>query len=150
MAPARPEQTREWRHVADRRAHPTTLWHAIRSPGRRTSFRRAGEGHHAYIDGLARRVVALAAFVYGSAILDALFTLLHLQDGGGEANPLMHLALAHSQTLFLALKIGFTGPAVWVLAAHQQWPLARHSLSGLALGYGAVLGYHLVLCFRWV
>ena len=59
----------------------------------------------------------------------------------------MRLAIAHSQTLFLAVKIGITG-AVGLLAAHQQWPLAVRGLSGLAMGYGAVLVSHLVLCWR--
>ena len=66
----------------DRRAHPTTLWSALRSQGRRTGFRRAGEGHQAYVDGLTRPVMALAVFVYGCAILDALLTLLYLHAGG--------------------------------------------------------------------
>ena len=92
--------------------------------------------------------MVLALFVAASSLLDALLTLLYLEAGGGEANPLMHLAIAHSQTLFLAVKIGLTGSAVWWLAAHQQWPLAARGLSGLALGYGAVLVYHLVLAWR--
>ena len=66
----------------------------------------------------------LALFVLAGSLLDALLTLRHLHQGGSEANSIMHLALTHSQTLFLAVKIGLTGAAVWVLAAHQQWPLA--------------------------
>jgi hypothetical protein len=46
------------------------------------------------------------------------------------------------------VKIGVTGPVVWLLAAHQQWPLAVCGLYGLALAYGAVLVYHLALCLR--
>jgi len=84
------------------------------------------------------------------SLLDACLTLLHLQNGGEEANPLLHLTLAHGPTLFLALKRSLTGAGVWVLAAHQQWPRAARSLHGLALGYGAVLAYHLVLGFRLV
>jgi len=84
------------------------------------------------------------------SLLDACLTLLHLQNGGDEANPLMHLTLAHGPRLFLALKSSLTGAGVWVLAAHQQWPLAARGLHGLALGYGAVLAYHLVLGFRLV
>ena len=49
---------------------------------RRTGFRRAGEGHHAYVDGLAWRIVGLAVLVYVSSLLDALLTLLYLEDGG--------------------------------------------------------------------
>jgi hypothetical protein len=136
------------RRLRDRRRCPTTLWSALRSQGRRHGFRRAGEGYCAYVDGLSWHVVGLALVVYGCAILDALLTLLHLEDGGSEANPLMQLALVQSSTLFLAVKIGLTGPVVWLLAAHQQWPLAVRGLYGLALAYGAVLLYHLVLALR--
>jgi hypothetical protein len=89
--------------------------------------------------------VVLALLVFGGSLLDACLTLLHLHDGGGEANPLMHLALAHGPTAFVALKLSLTGVAVWWLAAHQQWSLAVRGLHALVLGYGIVLIYHLVL-----
>jgi hypothetical protein len=97
------------------------------------------------VDGLAWRVVGLAVLVNLCSSLDALLTLLYLQGGGGEANPLLHLTLLHSSTLFLACKISLTGVGIWALAAHQQWPLATRGLSGLALLYGLVLVYHLLL-----
>jgi hypothetical protein len=92
--------------------------------------------------------VWLAILVYGGSLFDALLALGYLQDGGGEANPLMDLALAHSTTLFLGLKIGLTGAGVWGLAAHQQWPLAVRGLHALVLGYGMVVVYHLVLTYN--
>ncbi len=138
------------RRLRDRRARPTTLCSAGRWHGRRTGFRRAGEGHQAYVDGLARQTVVLSLFVVVGSLLDALLTLRHLQNGGGEANPLMHLALIPSPMVFLALKISLTGVGVWVLAAHQQWPLAARGLHGITLGYGVVLVYHLVLCLQLV
>jgi Domain of unknown function (DUF5658) len=138
------------RRLPDRRACPTTLWSALRLQGRRTGCRRAGEGHHGYVDCLARRTVVLALLVLGLSLLDACFTLLHLADGGSEANPLMHLALAHGPTAFVALKLSLTGGAVWWLAAHQHFPLANRSLHGLTLGYGGVLVYHLLLALRLV
>jgi len=94
------------------------------------------------------QTTGLTVVVYVCSILDALLTLLYLQDGGSEANPLMHLALVYSPTAFVALKLSITGGAVWWLAAHQQWTLAARGLHGLALGYGAVLFYHLVLCLQ--
>ena len=94
--------------------------------------------------------MGLAVVVYVSSILDALLTLLHLEDGGSEANPLMHLALAYGPTAFVALKLSLTGGAVWWLAAHQHFPLADRSLHGLTLGYGGVLIYHLLLALRLV
>jgi hypothetical protein len=142
------EPSPDRRQRADRRALSTTLRSALRSQGRRTGFRRRGEGRQCYVDGLAWRVVVLVALVYVGSILNALLTLRYLEDGGGEANPLMHLALAYGPTVFVALKLSITGVAVWLLAAHQQWPLAMRGLYGLALAYGAVLVYHLVLCWR--
>ena len=138
------------RRVPDRRVRPTTLLSALHGRGRRKGFRRAGEGHQAYVDYLAPRIVGPAVLVYVCSLLDALLTLLHVRDGGSEANPLMHVALIHSPALFLTLKISLTGVAVWFLAIHQQFPLAVRGLHGLALGYGTVLGYHLVLCLRLV
>ena len=143
-------QVIERRIQADRRVRPTTFWSTLRWQGRRQGFRRAGEERHAYVDYLARRIVVLALLVYVGSLLDALLTLRHLQDGGREVNPLLHLALAHSQTRFLALKISVTGVAAWFLAVHQNFPLAQSALRWLAVGYGAVLAYHVVLCLRLV
>jgi hypothetical protein len=145
MEYARPGQFLERRSLADRRARPTTLVSALRWQGRRKGFRRAGEGHRAYVDCLAGRIVGLAVLVCVSSVLDALLTLLHLEDGGCEANPLMYMALAHGPTLFIALKLSITCVAAWFLAAHQQFPLAYRVLHGLALGYGVILHYHLAL-----
>jgi hypothetical protein len=88
--------------------------------------------------------------VYVCSLLDALCTLRHLQQGGQEANPLLALALAGSTSLFLHLKICLTGLGVWLLAAHQQFPLAQRGLHGLTLLYGVVLVYHLLLALRLV
>ena len=150
MATALHSQPHDRRRRPDRRARPTTFVRALRWRGRRHSFRRAGEGHKAYVDGLAWPSVVLALLIFVSSLLDALLTLRHLQHGGQEANPWLALALTHGTPRFLQLKIGMTGGGVWLLAAHQQFPLARRGLHGLSLGYGVVLAYHLVLCLHLV
>ena len=150
MEHARHGQFLERRSLADRRARPTTLVSAIRWQGRRKGFRRAGEGCYAYVDCLARRIVGLVLLICVASLLDALLTLLHLEDGGCEANPLMYVALAHGPTLFVVLKLSITCVAAWFLAAHQQFPLAYRGLHGLALGYGVLLAYHLALVLRLV
>jgi hypothetical protein len=138
------------RRLPDRRTGPTTLLSALRARDQRPWFRRAGEGHQASGDGRARRTVGLALFVCVASLLDARLTLDHLARGGEEANPVLALALTHGTALFLPLKIALTGAGVWILTAHHQVPLAARGLQGLALGYGAVLVYHLVLCWRLV
>jgi hypothetical protein len=150
MKHARHGQFLERRSLADRRTRPTTFVSAIRWHGRRKGFRRAGEGCYAYVDCLAWRVVGLTVLVCVGSLLDALLTLLHLEEGGCEANPLMYVALAHGTTLFVTLKLSITCVAAWFLAAHQQFPLAYRGLHGLALGYGVLLAYHLTLVLRLV
>ena len=150
METALKRQPLDRRRLPERRTRPTTFFRALHWRGRRQGFRRAGEGHHAYVDGLAWPIVVLALFVFVGSLLDALLTLRHLQHGGQEANPWLALALTYGTPLFLQLKIGMTGGGVWLLAAHQQFPLARRGLHGLTLSYGVVLIYHLVLCVRLV
>jgi hypothetical protein len=48
---------------ADRRAHPTTFQSTLRWHGCRRSFRRAGEGHNAYVDCPTLRTIVLVLLV---------------------------------------------------------------------------------------
>jgi len=130
------------RRLLDRRAHPTTFLSALRFDGRRRSFRRTGEEYKAYVDCPSRRTVALLFTVLGASVLDALFTLLFIQNGGGEANPLMAVAIHSGETHFVGLKMAMTGIGAWFLAAHQCFPLAFRGLHVLAVGYVGLLLIH--------
>jgi Domain of unknown function (DUF5658) len=57
----------------------------------------------------------------------------------------MALALTNGAALFMGIKMVLTGLGSWLLAAYQQFPLAPRGLYCLALGYGVLLCYHLVL-----
>jgi formate hydrogenlyase subunit 3/multisubunit Na+/H+ antiporter MnhD subunit len=109
----------------------------------------AAQGHPLRSN-LARRTVVLALCVFVGSLLDALLTLDHLAHGGAEANPWLARSLTYSTARFLLLKMGLTGAGVWILAAHHQYPLAARGLNGVALVYGAVLVYHLLLYVRLV
>jgi hypothetical protein len=89
--------------------------------------------------------VVLALWVCLASVLDAYMTLCHLQAGGHEGNPPMAWVLVYGATVFCWVKIGLTSLGTWVLAAHQQFPLAHRGLQGRALGYGMLLLYHLML-----
>ena len=115
--------------------------------GRRSGFRRTGEGVNTYVDRVAPRTSGLALFIVVSSILDAYLTLQHLQRGGGEANPIMAWALTHGDMPFLILKLAATGLGAWLLAAHQQVELAWKGLHGMAGVYSLLLVYHLILMF---
>ena len=135
----------ERRLIVDRRRRPTSLLGCLRFGGRRRGFRREGEERNRYVDQPSKEIVALSLLTVILSVLDALFTLLHLEGGGREVNPVMGLALAAGVSCFLVLKIGMTGLGVVFLAVHQNFRLSRIALHGVALAYSALLAYHSAL-----
>jgi hypothetical protein len=91
----------------------------------------------------------LALIVFGNSLLDAYLTLLHLEDGGSEANPLMHLTLAHSLTAFIVLKLSLIGVAV-VADSLSALPLGHSRPAWCALSYGTVLVLHLIFSLHFI
>jgi hypothetical protein len=98
---------------------------------------------------LSPRAVGLVCFVVISSAFDALFTLLYIQQGGSEANPIMALALNQGVAAFVGLKMGLTGLGALLLAIHEHSWLGLRSLQTLALTYSVLLVYHLILFFRY-
>jgi hypothetical protein len=130
------------RQLLDRRQCVTSLWQALRWRGRRRGFRRAGEGLNAYVDGVAPRGVALVLLLLITSALDAWLTMVHVQQGGQEANPIMAFVLLYGYTPFIAVKMALTSVGAWLLAVHQQFPLAWKGLHGMAAIYLLLMGYH--------
>jgi len=95
MVIAPPRQPRARRRRPERRACPTPCVRALRWRGRRHGFRRAGEGYQTSVDGLAWRIVGRALLVFVRALLEALWTLRPLDQGGQEAHPLRAMALTY-------------------------------------------------------
>jgi len=139
------QETCNRRLVADRRTRPTPLWGTLRMRGRRHGFRRAGEARNSYVDRLSMRVVLLSLSIVILSFLDAGFTLLHLELGGWEVNPLMRLALVAGIPIFLTIKICLTGVGVVFLAAHQNFRLSWVALRCVAAVYLWLLAYHIYL-----
>jgi hypothetical protein len=146
MPSKRSEPYPEQRQCPDRRSK-TTLWGSLRLGGQRQGARREGEGEDTYIDQPARHVTLLVSIILGSSILDALLTLLYLERGGGEANPLMAVAIHSGHAWFVALKMLLTIVGVIMLAIHQNFRLGLRGLYGLTIIYMALLVYHSVLWF---
>jgi hypothetical protein len=135
---------RERRQDTDRRRAPTSLMGTLRVYGRRGSGRRAGEGG-TYVDRLSPHVVTLVLFVVCCSALDALLTLMHIQQGGYEANPVMAMAMNQGTGSFIAAKMALTGLGAILLAIHQNFWLGIHGLYALALIYAGLLVYHLII-----
>ena len=114
----------------------------MRLRGRRQSFRRAGEGCQGFVDCPSSHVTMLVLWVTVCSAADALLTLLHIANGGGEANPVMALAINYGHSTFMSLKMSVTCLGSWVLSVLQQFPLAYLVLHVLTAIYLVIMGMH--------
>jgi hypothetical protein len=134
----------EQREGPDRRKQ-TTLWGSLQYNGRRQGARREGEGEETYVDQPARRVTLLVYVILGCSVIDALLTLLYIERGGGEANPVMAIAINWGLSWFVALKMLMTAVGLIMLAIHQNFRLGLRGLYGMAIIYLALMVYHGIL-----
>ncbi len=138
------------RDAPDRRRNsPRTLLHSLYR-GRRLAFRRMDEaGTDRYLDIVEPVTAAVTIAILLLSSADALFTLLLLQRGAIELNPVMDALIAIDATLFVAVKLAITAICVLFIVAHRRFRFFR--LRGgdvlhvvLAL-YAALACYHLTL-----
>jgi hypothetical protein len=134
-----PEPRRRNRH--DRRQRHN-VWASFRFSGQRQGARRDGEGENTYVDRPAQRVIILAYVIILCSILDALLTLLYIERGGGEANPVMAVAIDVSTTAFVGLKMALTIFGICLLTLHQNFRLGLRGLYGMTIIYLVLLAYH--------
>lgn len=78
------------------------------------------------------------------SLLDAQFTLICIRRGGNEMNPIMALALLHSDVLFLVVKMLLTIIPAVVLASLTHRRSAVYGLYLANMLYGGIVYYHLV------
>jgi hypothetical protein len=130
----------------DRRTKPTprlsryALW-----GGRRREARRREEREGSFVDVHGQRLFALVLWIALMNVGDSFFTLVHLQAGGVELNPVAKLLLTSGRWNFVFVKSLLIGIALAVLALHKNFHLARIGLWTAASTYTCLVGYHLLL-----
>jgi hypothetical protein len=135
----------ERRRQPDRRLAPTPFWSAFVGRRRRRHGRRAGERDDIYVDRFTRRDVVLVVAILLLNIFDAFFTLIWLQRGGAEGNPLMAWLLEHGNGPFLVQKCIVVGLWLLLLVVHKNFRVARLGLYSLAAIYSLLILYHFAL-----
>jgi hypothetical protein len=141
----------ERRAGMDRREEATVPWSRYWLLGRRRHGRRWGERENIYVDRYSGWDWFLVAGVLTLSLLDMVFTLIHLQAGGTEANPVMAWALewgGHGG--FKAVKIATTVIGLLVLLVHVRFKRVRTLLAFAFLVYGAVFLFHIYLTWMRV
>ena len=138
--------TREVFRGVDRRRRPTArLSRYSISGGRRSDVRRVDELEGSFVDLYGRPLLLLVLWVSVMNIADSFFTLVHLQAGGVELNPVADMLLATGRVGFVLSKSLLITLALLVLCVHKNFFLARVGLGISATAYTCLVGYHLLL-----
>jgi len=135
------------RRQPDWRQQPILLPDTLQWHTRQGACQRSRGAVHACRNCLSPRIVLLVIFVLTCSALDALFTLLHIQQGGTEANPIMALLLQQGSATFVGLKMSLTSFGALVLAGYQHVWLGIQGLYLLSLLYCGLLVYHGIIFF---
>ncbi len=148
QAEASGSQTRiDRRKGGDRRQQPTSPWAPFLGHRNRKRGRRDGEEANTYVDRFTPVDVALVVSVLLLNVLDALFTMLWIQRGGSEGNPVMAWVLEFGNSAFLVQKCLIVGVWLILLLVHKNFMIARVGLWVLAGVYSLLMLYHVVLIF---
>jgi hypothetical protein len=113
--------------------------------GRRTGPRRRSELEGSFVDRHGQRLLLLVLWIALMNVGDSFFTLVHLQAGGVELNPVARLLLTGGRWNFVFVKSILIGLALVVLAMHKNFHLARVGLWTAAGTYTCLVAYHLLL-----
>ncbi len=133
----------------DRRRSPTQrLSRFSITGGRRQDVRRDEEREGSFVDVYGIRLWCLILWVTVMNLGDSFFTLVHLQAGGIELNPVAKTLLESGRGSFVFTKSFLIGLALCVLVIHKNFFLARVGLWTAAGTYTLLVMYHLLL-FRF-
>ena len=113
--------------------------------GRRRGPRREGERDGSFVDLYGLGMLLALMWIALANVADCFFTLVHLQNGGSEVNPVADLLLQTGLVNFVLLKSGLVSVALLVLCLHKNLRIAKYGIWGAALAYGVLIVYHLAL-----
>jgi hypothetical protein len=134
------------RTVKDRRKQPTpglsrfTLW------GRRSSFRREKDQKRGgYVDRYSSRLLFLLISVGGLNVLDALFTMMILEDGGWEVNPVVRSVIQLYGYRFWIWKFIIVSIPLTLLCIHSKFRFVMPVTLGITTICVLVILYQIFL-----
>lgn len=145
--PDGPHLTPERRARTDRRRRVWwSVYYGNFNPRRRTPPRRLDDSRFHSLDWHSSHLLAVAIGILLLSVVDAFLTLVLLQGGAAEVNPVMAMLIYRSVTMFAALKIAMTGASIVLmvlLARYRFMRLLRVEwvLYGVLVAYVGLIGY---------
>jgi hypothetical protein len=112
---------------------------------RRQNRRREDCNHNYYVDVYDSDIIKLVLLIFFLCILDAVLTILLLNQGASELNPIMDYYLGLGKEYFLAVKTFCTSIGLLILLIHQNFRRVRKIIKYICAFYGLVITYQLAL-----
>jgi hypothetical protein len=137
----------ERRARADRRHR--VLWavcYGSFNPRRRTPPRRLDDSRFHALDWHSPHLLAVAISILLLSVADAFITLVLLQGGADEVNPIMAALIYRSVAMFAALKMSMTSGGVMLMVCLARYRFMRMLrvewvLYGVLAAYVILIGY---------
>ena len=134
------------RTVKDRRKQPTsgisrfTLW------GQRKTFRRKEDQKRGgYVERYHSGLLILITLTLGLTVLDALFTMMILDDGGWEVNPVVRSVIQLCGDRFWIWKFGIVSVVLALLSIHNKFRSVMPVIWGITTVSVFVILYQILL-----
>ncbi len=130
----------------DRRSQPTPAFSRFTIWGRRKTFRRKNDQEKGgYVDRYHPGLLILITLAIGLTVLDALFTMMILDEGGYELNPVVCSAIQLYGDRFWIWKFVIVSIPLTLLCIHSKFRLVMPVILGVAITNAIVILYQILL-----
>lgn len=134
------------RNFPDRRKRPTPILSRFTLWGRRKILRREEDQKRGgYVDRYSPSLLFFLLSIVGLNVLDALFTMMILDYGGGEVNPVVGSAIEVYGDHFWVWKFSLVSVNVILLCLHSKFKYVKKIILGICLVYLAIVLYEIRL-----
>ena len=136
----------ERRVLRDRRKQPTPIISRYTFGGRRKLFRRKEDQQKGgYVDHYNAGLLFLLILLVALNALDTLFTMMILDHGGKELNPLVRSAIEIYGDQFWIWKFTLVSVNTILLCLNSMFGYVQKIIMGICLIYVAIVAYEIVL-----
>lgn len=134
------------RTLQDRRKYPTPVISGFTLWGRRKTFRRKEDQERGgYVDRYHTGLLILLTLAVGLTVLDALFTMMILDDGGWEVNPVVRSVIQLYGDRFWVWKFVIVSFPLTLLCLHSRFRLVMPVILGITAISISVILYQISL-----
>ncbi len=139
-------QNSDGRKLTDRRKPPTPALSRYTFFGRRMVIRRKGDQlTGGYVDRYSSGLFFFLVSMLALNVLDAFFTIIILERGGMELNPIVQAVMALYGDKFLIWKFSIISISVIFLCLHSQFKRVKGVIISMNLIYFTIVVYQIFL-----